>query len=139
MKASILNPGRVRQITGSFAFIEHRFLKDGFFENLGKIELQLYLFLTLAGNRAGVSWYSYDRICSVLGIILDEYIDARNGLMQKDLIAFDGRLFQVLSLPESPVLPAPSPNASDMKYHGPDEMARLLAKAMGKNHEFFKK
>ena len=32
---------------------------------------------------------------------LDQYISARNGLMDKDLIAFDGNLFQVLDLPQN--------------------------------------
>ena len=32
---------------------------------------------------------------------LDQYINARNGLMDKDLIAFDGTLFQVLDLPQN--------------------------------------
>jgi len=34
---------------------------------------------------------------------LDQYIQARNGLMEKDLIAFDGTIYQVLSLPKQPV------------------------------------
>jgi hypothetical protein len=34
---------------------------------------------------------------------LDEYIAARDGLIEKDLIAFDGSLFQVLSLPPKSV------------------------------------
>jgi hypothetical protein len=33
----------------------------------------------------------------------DDYIRARNGLMAKDLLAFDGTRFQVLDLPEKPV------------------------------------
>jgi hypothetical protein len=34
---------------------------------------------------------------------LDQYINARNGLIEKDLIAFDGTVFQVLELPATPV------------------------------------
>jgi len=49
-----------------------------------------------------MSFYHYDRICSALEITGDDYIDARNGLLHKDLLAFDGTRFQVLSLPESP-------------------------------------
>jgi hypothetical protein len=37
-----------------------------------------------------------------LRLTLDDYILARNSLIDKDLIAFDGRLFQVLSLPSEP-------------------------------------
>jgi hypothetical protein len=60
----------------------------------------LYLFLVLASDRNGLSFYSYDAICSLLQLSVDEYIAARNGLIGKDLIAFDGTLFQVLELPQ---------------------------------------
>ena len=33
-------------------------------------------------------------------MLTDEYIVARDSLIDKDLIAFDGTIFQVLSLPE---------------------------------------
>jgi hypothetical protein len=94
---------RIRHIKGSFSFLDHRFLRGGFWQTLSHAELLLYFFLILVGDRFGVSFYSYDRICSLLEIHLDDYIRARNGLIHKDLIAFDGHLYQVLSLPESPV------------------------------------
>jgi hypothetical protein len=100
----ILCPERVRRIEGSFAFIEHRFLRDGFFASLGHDELLLYAFLALAADRYGISFYGYDRICSLLRLSVEEYIEARNQLIEKDLLAFDGTLFQLLSLPEKPVL-----------------------------------
>lgn len=103
MKRSVLVHDRIRKIRGSFAFIEHRFLRDGFFDNLTHNELILYLFLTLAADRQGISWYSYDRICRHTDLFLDDYIEARNGLIDKDMLAFDGHVFQVLSLPEQPV------------------------------------
>ena len=90
----LLNPIRVRKIQGSFSFLEHRFLRQKFFENLTQHELLLYLFLVLASDRQGISYYSYDRICSITGITLDEYICARNGLIDADLLAFDGFFFQ---------------------------------------------
>jgi len=94
-----IQPDRIRQIQGSFAFIEHKFLRNGFWTSLDHRELLLYLFLIMAADRQGVSYYSYNKICTILRITLDQYITARNGLIQKDLIAFDGTLFQVLSLP----------------------------------------
>lgn len=102
MKKKVLQPDRIRRINGSFAFIEHRFLRDGFFESLTPNELLLYLFLTLVGNKDGISWYPYDKICGILKWILDEYLDARNGLICKNLIAFNGHVFQVLDLPDQP-------------------------------------
>jgi len=95
----LLNPKRVRKIQGTFSFLEHRFLRQGFFENLTQHELLLYLFLVLASDQRGISYYSYDHICSITGITLDEYIGARDGLINTDLLAFDGFFFQVLALP----------------------------------------
>ena len=103
IKTKILCPNRLRRITGSFAFIQHRFLRDEFWESLSHHELLLYLFLILASDRNGVSYYSFDKIYSLLRISMDEYLNARNALIDKDLIAFDGYFFQVLSLPEKPV------------------------------------
>ena len=62
IKTRILSPNRVRRITGSFAFIEHRFLRDGFWDSLTHDELLLYLFLILAADRNAISYYSYDKI-----------------------------------------------------------------------------
>jgi len=101
----ILNPGRIRRIDGGFSFIPHRFLTDGFLKSLSSSELLLYIFLVLAADRYGLSFYSYDRICSFLHLSVEQYIEARNGLIKKDLIAFDGTLFQVLELPATPIKP----------------------------------
>ena len=100
IKNIILCPDRVRKINGSFAFIEHRFLRDGFWHQLNHTSLILYIFLILVSDRQGLSWYGYDKICTMLKITLDEYIDARDNLIQNDLIGFENGLFQVLSLPE---------------------------------------
>ena len=99
IRKKIINPKRVRCISGGFSFVPHRFLTDGFFTSLTQKEVLLYLFLVLVSDRHGLSFYSYDAICSLLQLTLDQYIVARDGLMEKDLIAFDGILFQVLELP----------------------------------------
>ena len=95
----ILNQKRVRTIQSNFAYIEHRFVSDGFLKRLNHHDLLLYFFLVLAADRNGLSYYSYDKICSLLNLTVDQYIDARNTLIDYDLIAFNGTLFQVLSLP----------------------------------------
>ena len=106
-----LCPQKVRKINGSFAFIEHRFLRDGFLQSLSHHEILLYLFLVLVSDRKGLSYYAYDKICTLLRLSLDEYLFARDALIEKDLIAFDGNLYQVLSLPQS----APKARASPLK------------------------
>jgi len=102
IQKKILNPDRIRRIEKGFSFIPHRFVTDGFLSCLGQSELLLYLFLVLVSDRFGLSFYSYDAICSLLGISLDQYIEARNSLIDRDLIAFNGTIFQVLDLPAKP-------------------------------------
>ncbi len=99
IKKKVLDPVRIRRIDGGFAFIPHRFLTGGFVSALHPDELLLYFFLVLAADRNGLSFYSYDKICSLLEMPLDQYVEARCALIRQDLIAFDGTLFQVLELP----------------------------------------
>jgi len=103
IKKKIINSQRVRRIDGGFSFIPHRFLTDGFLASLRQQELLLYVFLVLAADRHGLSYYSDDRICSLLQLSVDQYITARDALIKKDLIAFNGTLFQVLELPQKPL------------------------------------
>ena len=110
IKKRILDPGRIRRIDGGFAFIPHRFLTDGFLSALTPRQQQLYFFLVLAADRHGLSFYSYDAICRLLKMPLDQYMEARDGLIKKELIEFDGTLFQVLDLPKTPPKKTPSPH-----------------------------
>lgn len=128
IKKRILNPDRIRRITGGFSFIPHRFLTDGFLASLTQNELLVYLFLVLASDRHGLSFYSYDAICSLLQMELDQYINARNGLIDKDLIIFDGTVFQVLELPATPVLS--SAGAAPKQARNSVAIARLADQAL---------
>ena len=101
IRKKILVLDRVRRIGKSFCFIPHRFLTDGFLQSLSRHELALYLFLVLASDKEGLSYYGDKRICSTLGIKEQDYLFARNNLIHKDLVVYDGSLFQVLSLPAS--------------------------------------
>jgi hypothetical protein len=102
IKKKVLQPNRVRCIERGFSFIPHRFLTDGFLASLDPKELLLYFFPVLVSDRQGLSFYSYDAICSLLQLSVDDYIGARDALVEQDLIAFDGTIFQVLDLPAKP-------------------------------------
>ena len=102
IKKKIIDKNRIRRIDGGFGFIPHRFITDGFVSALHRDELLLYFFLVLVSDRNGLSFYSYDTICSLLEMSLEQYIDARNQLIKEDLIAFDGTIYQVLALPPVP-------------------------------------
>jgi hypothetical protein len=128
-----LYPERRRQITGSFAFIEHRFLRDGFWRSLSQHECLLYVFLVLVADRNGLSYYGYDTICTLLRCTLDDYLVARNGLIDKDLIAFDGQLFQVLSLPATPVQVSPVclRTPEHMQHGDPATIRQIIRQSLG--------
>jgi hypothetical protein len=131
VEKSPLEPNRIRKISGSFAFIEHRFLHDGFWANLDHHQLLLYLFLIIVADRNGLSYYSYDKICTLLRISVDEYILARNALIDQNLIAFDGHLFQVLSLPEKIIRPVSRTlkTHKQMQAHDPATIGQLTLDA----------
>jgi len=130
----VLCPERVRTVNGSFGFLEHRFLRAGFWETLDHHALLFYVFLILVGDRKGLSYYPYDKISNLLKITVDDYIDARNDLIKKDLIAFDGRLFQILSLPETPVGGGlhPITNMDDMKQRDPATIHQLFHETLSR-------
>lgn len=101
----IINKRRVRKICGSFSWIEHRFITGGFLRDLTSIQILLYFFLVAVADRYGVSFYHDDRICHLLKIDLSSLGQAREGLIQRSLIAYDFPIYQVLELPANPVVP----------------------------------
>jgi hypothetical protein len=130
-----VRPERIRRIGRGFAFIPNRFLHGGFFASLAHLERSLYLFLVLAADRHGVSYYGLERICATLNVTPAELIVARDALIHKDLVAFDGTCFQVLSLPAQPVartrppLARPRsqrPTQEELEAHDPATIRRLI-------------
>ncbi len=51
-------------------------------------EIALYLFLILAADRNGVSYYRKELIAKILGISEEDFHHARDRLLDKRLIAF---------------------------------------------------
>lgn len=98
----IVAPNRIRTNEGSFAYIPHRFLRDGFYGACTSAERSVYLLLVLAADRNGVSFYRRDTIAGMSGLGLRQVEEAFEGLESKDLVACGGRLVQVLSLPAEP-------------------------------------
>jgi hypothetical protein len=98
-----LRPDRIRAITGSFSWIDHRFFRQGFDQRLSRLEKLLYLVLITVANRDGLSFYSDERLEEILEIRhRHELTGARNELLARDLIAFKDGVYQVLELPAAP-------------------------------------
>lgn len=124
-------PDRVREIDGHFSFIPHRFILNHFFTSLNQHELLLYFLLVLVGDRQGLSYYSQDRLCIMLRMTLDDFMMARDGLIEKSLIAFDGFMFQVLSLPKEPIAtPKALVTREDFERHDPLTIRQLVSQSL---------
>ena len=96
-------PDRIRSICGSFSWIDHRFLRQGFDQGLTRVEKLLYFVLVAVSNRDGVSFYSNERLAEILEIQhAHELTGARSELIDRDLIAFEHGIYQVLDLPPEP-------------------------------------
>ena len=96
-----LRPDRRRSIRGSFSWIDHRFLREGFDQGLTRLEKLLFFVLVAVSNQDGVSFYSDARLAELLDIRFPHELEAaRNELVTRDdLIAYEGGIYQVLDLP----------------------------------------
>ena len=108
-------PDRRRSIRGSFSWIDHRFLREGFDQGLTRLEKLFYFVLVAVSNQDGVSFYSDARLAELLEIRFPHELNgARQELVARDLIAYEGGIYQVLDLParspregHAPSLPPP--------------------------------
>ncbi len=95
-----INPTRVRRITGSFGWIDHRFINDDHIRRCEKNEILFYFFLIAVSNRDGMSFWGDAGISGILQMKPEQLINARLGLIDKLLIAYKKGVYQVLALPE---------------------------------------
>ncbi len=136
---TMIVPERKRVLTPPFAWIDRRFLFDGFLEALSPRENLLYFFLVLVADRNGVSFYSYDKICRLLRLDVEAYIQARDGLIRQQLLAFDGQRFQVLALPKScSALPIPGHTHVASSHHEAQALREIFARLASPSDECVK-
>lgn len=94
-----VDPTRIRKIEGTFSWIDHRLVTRGWFDVLSREEILLYLWWTTVGDKNGVSFYSDEKTACRLKVSTTEIRLARQGLIEKGLIAYREGIVQVLSLP----------------------------------------
>jgi len=97
-----LRPDRLRPLERPFGWIPFRFLKSGWLPRLSRDAKLLYFFLCLVADGRGISFYGDVRIEQLLALSVGELAGARDELTALDLVAFDGCVYQVLSLPSLP-------------------------------------
>jgi len=94
-KYHIPQPQKIRNIKSSFAWIDHRLMRNGFLELMTHQDIVLYLFLVLVADKNGVSFYRKEKICQAVSLDYSQFEIARDRLVNMKLIAFEG--YSVLS------------------------------------------
>jgi hypothetical protein len=99
LQTPILVPARLRNPpkTG-WSWVDRRFLREHA-AHLSRDAVLLYFFLTAVADKHGVSFYGDGTLATLLRMTLPALIQARNELLDRDLIAHETRFTQVLSLP----------------------------------------
>ena len=91
----IPQPRNVRKINGSFAWLDHRLMRNGFLEVMTHHDMVLYLFLILVADKNGVSFYRKEKICEAVSLDYSQFEIAKDRLITMKLIAFES--YSVLS------------------------------------------
>jgi hypothetical protein len=108
MDVAVPCPDRIRSIPQQFAWIDRRLRDQCYLGTMNLKELAVYLFLILAANKNGVSFYRSEQIAAIFDYQLqpNDILQCRNNLFDKEFIAFlpfNGHsaegFFQVLPLP----------------------------------------
>lgn len=99
----LLVPQRLRRPPASgWSWVDRRFLREHG-DYLSRDAILLYLFLAAVADRHGLSFYSDNTLASRMRLTLAALAQARAELLERDLIAQQLPLVQVLSLPERAV------------------------------------
>ena len=88
-KYHIPQPQKIRNIKGSFAWIDHRIMRSGFMETMTHQDIALYLFLILVADKNGVSFYRKEKICQAVSLDFSRFEIAKDRLINMKLIAFE--------------------------------------------------
>ena len=88
-KYLIPQPKSIRRIQQSFAWIDHRLIRDGYLQVMTHEDLALYVFLILVADCNGVSFYRKEKICDLASLNFNQFEIARDRLLDMKLIAFE--------------------------------------------------
>jgi hypothetical protein len=86
-------------VEAPFGWVPFRLLTSGILAQLSAEASLLYFFLSLVADPEGLSYWSDERTAQQLGLSQGLLEPARQELVERDLVEYDGRLYQVLSLP----------------------------------------
>ena len=121
MKKRVLNPERLRKVPPQFSWIDHRLVRENYFQRCDHSAWTLYLFLTSVADVEGLSYYSDASLTRRLKMDPLQLSASRQQLIEAGLIAYEKPLYQVLSLDSAVCTPR----------SGQISVGELLRKALG--------
>jgi hypothetical protein len=107
MQKRLLVPSRVRRVPRQFSWVDQRLVRDRHIARCDPEALALYLFLITVADAQGLSFYADASIERLLSFSPQRLGQARAGLVEAGLIAYEAPLYQVLAL--EPTTPTPPP------------------------------
>ncbi len=99
MKKEVIQKDRVRKFPRQFSWVDQKMIRENHFQLCSAKSLGLYLFLVLAGDVNGLSYYSDVGICKKLSLNMTDLSKSRQELINADLLAYKQPVYQVLSIP----------------------------------------
>ncbi len=96
-----VDPMRIRRMPNQFAPVDRRLVYDQHICLLSHQQAALYLFLHCVADAKGLSYYGDARICQVLDLCEPALHEARQGLIDRQLLLYSHPIYQLLDLPNS--------------------------------------
>src|SRR5512136_1504917 len=106
MNKKILRPERLRQVPAQFSWVDQRLVRENFLRHADPAAWALYLVLVTVADAQGLSYYSEATLSRLLKLEARQLAQARQQLVEADLLAYHSPLYQVLALPPASATPA---------------------------------
>lgn len=100
MKCEPLEPRRIRRPRGAHGWTDLKIVTEGYLERLEAPAAFTYLFLCAVGNSQGMSFWSHVRMARILMLTPEAVREAIEQLVAANLVASNGRVVQVLPIPD---------------------------------------
>ena len=96
----LIDHRRERRIPAHFSWVDHKLVRNGYSRKCSTEALGLYLFLLAVSDSKGLSYYGDRRIAREINCTEEKVLTLRRELVSGELVAFDGKIYQVLDLAE---------------------------------------
>lgn len=98
LRKYLIDPDRIRKIPASFSWVDRRFMREGYLQNLCREAILLYFFLIIVGDNRGLSFYGDTNIYKQLKLSKQDLQKGRVQLITQGLIAYQSPMYQVLAI-----------------------------------------